>query len=465
MAKGSLAQCHSREEGSPVRPGMDNTGEDPLGADAPWPEDVYLPPRRRQMGTWIVTLCLLLSLGLLGWAAEKRYHFISLAAQRASAQPEVDRRVEPLLAEGERALADGQLDSAQSDFDKASVLTQRDPRALLGVARVAAAKADIAWLKLRLLPPGAAEELRVTKADLNDRVAVARPAAEEALSAAPQDPRALLAKLDALRLAGESEAARGVVLAVFAQASQPETAYALAALDLLQPTSPWATILDRLRLATRSDGTSGRARAALVYALAKSGDVEGAKAELAKLDAQPHPYALVPNLRAWMGVDRAGPVAEKLTEPAAAASSPGSAEASGSPQPPASAIATAAPAGEPARSSPPLTLESASQAVRRGEFERAERIYEGIVARDPNESQALAGLGDVLRSRGDPWGAIDAYQRAINANPSYYPALLGLADTQWARGDHAGAARSYKRVVERFPVGMYPQYVSERAAP
>ncbi len=443
---------------------MDNTGEDPLGADAPWPEDVYVPPRRRQMGTWIVTLCLLSSLGLLGLAAEKRYHVISLATQRATSRPEVDPRLESFLAEGERALANGQLDGAQSDFDKASVLAERDPRALLGVARVAAAKADIPWLKLRLLPPGAAEELRVTKAELNDRVAVARSTAEDALSAAPQDPRAFLAKLDALRLAGESEAARGVVVAVFAQASQPETAYALAALDLLQPTSPWATILDRLRLATRADGTSGRARAALVYALAKSGDVEGAKAELAKLDAQPHPYPLLPNLRGWTGVDRGAPLAETPREPAAAASSPASAEAMGSPQPPASAVA-AAPAGEPVRAGPPLTLESASQAARRGEFERAERIYEGIIARDPNESQALAGLGDVLRSRSDPWGAIDAYQRAINANPSYYPALLGLADTQWARGDHAGAARSYTRIVERFPVGMYPQYVSERATP
>jgi tetratricopeptide (TPR) repeat protein len=101
--------------------------------------------------------------------------------------------------------------------------------------------------------------------------------------------------------------------------------------------------------------------------------------------------------------------------------------------------------------------------VRGGDFERAERIYQGILAGDPNDSQALAGLGDVRRVRGDPWGAIDAYKRAIAVNPSYLPALLGLADTQWSRGDHAAAAPIYKNLVDHFPEGSYPAYVSERA--
>ena len=453
-----------------MRPGTEHAGEDQFGPDAPWPEDIYVPPRRRQFGAWIVTLCLLLSVGLLGLAAEKRYHLIAMATHRtaaAPAAPSIDPRVESFLAEGERALAAGNLDVAQGDFDKASVLTERDPRALLGVARVAAAKADIAWLKLRLLPPEATEDVRVTRAELIERIAVARPAADEALAAAPQDPGALLAKLDALRLAGESEAARGYVLAVFGQSSQPETAYALAALDLQQPTSPWATIIDRLRVATRGDSGSGRARAALIYALARSGDAAGAKAELARLDAQTRPYPLLPSLHAWMGLDRsvaaAGAPAPVESVASAAPSSP--AEASGSTQPQGPAGAIAAPAVESMRAIPPATLELAAQATRRGELDRAERIYQAILARDPNESQALAGLGDVLRSRGDPWGAIEVYQRAIKINPSYLPALLGLADTQWARGDHAGAAQSYKRIVDHFPDRMYPDYVNQRLTP
>jgi tetratricopeptide (TPR) repeat protein len=102
--------------------------------------------------------------------------------------------------------------------------------------------------------------------------------------------------------------------------------------------------------------------------------------------------------------------------------------------------------------------------MRRGEYDRAERIYQGIVAMHPRDSQALSGLGDVRRLHNDPWGAIDAYQRAIEINPSYLPALVGLADTQWARGDRDGATRSYKKIVDRFPETMVPAYVSERAA-
>ncbi len=445
---------------------MDNAGDDQFEADAPWPDDVYLPPRRRRLGVWMVALSLLLSLGLLGWAAEKRYHVVEFAARRVTVQPQVDGRVESLLAEGERSLGEGNLDGAQGAFDKASVLTERDPRVLLGEAHVAAAKADVPWLKMRLLPPEATEETRVTKAQLDERIPIARQSADDALSAAPQDPRALCAKLDALRIAGDSQAAMGYVVAVFAGASQPETAYALAMLDLVQPASPWATLVDRLRLAARAEAGAGRAGAALVYALAKSGDMAGARTELAKLDAQTRLYPLLPDLHAWIGRDRAARSAESPTESSAPASLPSHTETAAPPQPQGPSAATTSPAGEsvrPGQANGPTTLEAAAQAERRGDLVRAERIYQGILATDPNEFQALTGLGDVLRSRGDdPWGAIDAYQRAIRINPSYLPAQLGLADTQWARGDRAGAALSYKRVVDRFPSGMYPEYVNQR---
>ena len=49
-------------------------------------------------------------------------------------------------------------------------------------------------------------------------------------------------KIDALRLAGQQDAARGLVAKVIAQASQPETAYVLAALDLAEPEPLWTTV-------------------------------------------------------------------------------------------------------------------------------------------------------------------------------------------------------------------------------
>ena len=86
-------------------------------------------------------------------------------------------------------------------------------------------------------------------------------------------------------LVPREDMARGYVAKVIAQASQPETAYVLAALDLAEPEPLWTTVVERLRLSADGEGNIGRARAALVYSLAKSGDLAGAKLELAKLDS------------------------------------------------------------------------------------------------------------------------------------------------------------------------------------
>jgi tetratricopeptide (TPR) repeat protein len=458
-----------------VKPWMDPR-EEPFGADPPWQEDIYLPPRRRRMGAWIVTCMLSLSLALVGWAAEKRYHVVALVKDRLagstapSVEPRVEARTDPrvdaLLADGERALTEGKVDAAQGDFDKASVLTERDPRALLGEARVAVAKADVLWLKQRLLAPDASEDARVTKVQLDALVATARQAADDALSVAPSDVAAMRTKLDSLRLAGDADGARAYVTGVAPQASQPDTAYSLAALDLLQvssPSFPVATTVARLRTAADAEGGAGRARAALVYALAKSGDVAQARAELAKLDAQTPPYPVLPNLHAWVGL---GAIAASPAPVEAPAQAPAVAPPAPAPsEPPAAAPQPRAPVAAATLSGADTTAQAAADAVRRGDYDRAERIYQGILAMHPRDSQAMSALGDVRRVHHDPWGAIETYQRAIEINPSYLPALLGLADTQWGRGDHEGASRTYKRIVDRFPPGMYPDYVTQRAAP
>jgi tetratricopeptide (TPR) repeat protein len=108
-------------------------------------------------------------------------------------------------------------------------------------------------------------------------------------------------------------------------------------------------------------------------------------------------------------------------------------------------------------------MQAASQAIKRGDWGRARQIYEALVARDPSDSEALAGIGDVDRAQGNMSGAIAAYKRALGVNPSYMPALLGVADTQWASGNRAEATRAYKDIADRFPEGTYPSYVKTRA--
>ena len=108
-------------------------------------------------------------------------------------------------------------------------------------------------------------------------------------------------------------------------------------------------------------------------------------------------------------------------------------------------------------------MQAAAQAIRKGDWEKARQIYDAIVARNPNDSEALCGVGDVARAEGDSAGAISAYRHVIAINPSYLPALLGLTDTQWATGDRATATKGYREIVDRFPEGTYPAYVKQRA--
>ena len=78
------------------------------------------------------------------------------------------------------------------------------------------------------------------------------------------------------------------------------------------------------------------------------------------------------------------------------------------------------------------------------------------MTRNPSDSEALAGLGDVARAQGDTAGAIAAYKRALAVNPSYLPALLGLADTQWASGDRGGAPCGLQGHRRSLPRGDVP---------
>jgi tetratricopeptide (TPR) repeat protein len=437
-------------------------GHDAQVAFPPSSDDPYDIPRRRRVGGWVVAFVLLLAVSVVSWVLAKPY----LVARNAPSAPRLDTRAQTFLADGERAMAEGDLPAAQQDFDKASVLAERDPRVLLDEARVAAATADIWWLKLRLLPADATEELRATKAQLEESMARARKASDDAISLAPDDYATVRAKIDVLRLQGAREAARGYISKLGPLGTQPETAYVLAALDLAEPEPFWTTVIDRLRLAASADNGAGRARAALVYAMAKAGDVAGAKSELSKLDALSRPYPLLPNLHAF--VDKTAP--KVTTDRDAAINAPRvdvSALPTATPAPPSGGAGTVSADRERDNASGDQSggMHAAAAAIKKGDWAHARQIYEALVARNPSDSEALSGIGDVDRARGDSAGAIAAYKRALAINPSYLPALLGVADTQWASGDHTNARRSYKDIVDRFPEGTYPAYVRGRGEP
>jgi hypothetical protein len=125
---------------------------DQLVSMPPSSDEPMSSTRGRRVGGWIVALVLMLAVGVVGWAVAKPY----LVGRNAHAEAQVDPRALSFLSDGEKAMADGNLESAKQAVDKASALAESNPRVLLDEARVAAAEADIPWLKVRLLSPESA---------------------------------------------------------------------------------------------------------------------------------------------------------------------------------------------------------------------------------------------------------------------------------------------------------------------
>ncbi len=408
--------------------------------------DSNLPSQRpaRRVGGWVIAAILIVSVGIGGVIVGQKY-MPGATPTTVGAAP-LDPRAQEFLRTGERALDDGDLETAKESFDKASVIAEKDPRVLLGMARLATVRADIPWLKQRLSPQDASDE---TKRSWSELSAKARTLADTALTAAPDDIGAVRVKMDALRIAGEREQARGYVTKIIGNAQQPDTAYVLAALDLAEPEPLYKTIIERLRVAAQAEGNSGRARAALVYALARSGDGAGAKGELDRLGLLTRPHPLYAPLKAFV-------------EKAPAKGDGGVAPVASGPVVDVNNLPRQGLGGPPTGDSKSL-LAQGNAAMRRGDYDRANTLFSAALDKNPGDSEAQAGLGDVARAQHNNAGARASYQRAVQMNGHYLPALVGLADAEWDLGDKASAQKRYKDLVENFPDGALPNHVKTRA--
>ncbi len=408
---------------------------------------------RRSVGGFLVAAAVVAGVGILGavWA---RNHFAGAAAKTPGPGAAVDSKAKAFVTAGERALAEGNLDAAKENFDKASALAEKDPVVLRHVAVLAAVRADVPWLKSRLLAADAVDEARSAKDDLAESSALARRAADDALAVAPDDPAALRAKLDALRIGGDRKGARALAGRIGAS-SAPLDAYVLAALELAEDEPLWPLVLDRLRIASSAESGPGRARAALVYALARSGDVTNARAELQRLSSMPRQHSLLPLLRSFVARARptmsveALPDGTRTTLPGHVRGKPEGREH----------LERALPAEA-------WRLVQQGEAARaKGDYDRAEMLFTAALDRHPNDTEALSGLAAIAHSRRDLSGARASYKRVLSSNPNYVPALVGLADVEFESGDRAAASKTYQQVVERFPEGQYPARVRQRLEP
>ena len=278
-------------------------------------------PRRAGSARWIVGFVVAGMLAL-GFATVGR-KLITPGATPGS--PAADERIGTLLQEGEKSLLDGDLEAAQEQLAKASVLSERDARVATVLAQLAAVRGDIAWLRVRLLPDGD-PDLDTAKRELDQAAERSRKATAAAAELAPNDPAVVRARIDTLRVSGDLVGARGLVSSISAASGQAGNALALAELDLGEAKPDWPTVIGRLRVALSGDQNLGRARAMLIYALARSGEVPAAKAELERMIALPRPHPLVRPLRAFVSRE-SGAVPEASGSAAAGKQPPGKATA------------------------------------------------------------------------------------------------------------------------------------------
>jgi len=440
----------------PTRPRYGDPSYEDIDTSEPIPADprYSIAPQRRRMGGWIVAVVLTLGVGVIGYRVGQPY---LTAATPTTAAPALDPKAAKWLTEGEHALEDGNLELAKDNFIKASAVQEKDPHVLLDIAKLAAIRADIPWLKQRLIPETSEDELKATKQELADLLPALRKAADDATAVAPDDPAANRVKVDALRIAGDGASARNFVPKMGSTsqtASQPEAVYVLAALDLGEISPLWATVIERLRTAANAEGNLGRARAALIYALARNGDSATALAELGRLPAR-HPLAAA--LRAFV---QKTPVPAKGDAGAAAVASASSGPVDVNALPHSGAVAAGG-----GSSDPRVLLERAAEAENRGQLLQASKLYEDVLRYDARSSEALAGLGSVSLKQGDPATSRQYFARALGVNPNFMPALVGQADALWKEGDKNAATVKYKDIVERFPESAgYPAYCKTRAA-
>ena len=353
-----------------------------------------------------------------------------VATVTVTAEPSVNApppSAETLLADFDAAIIDGDLDRASLLADKLGVLADKDPRVLVRQARVAVVKADRAWLAERLVASDAGVAAVLTddaaaQPTLSALSAKANALTLDALAAAPEDMQAILARIDALRIAGTPDETDALALHVIAKRTEPDVAYTLGARDFAAAkpqlvANPPPGLVD-LQIAAAANPRLARPQALLAFLLANRGELDAAR-EMAKgLETPAHPNPLLEPLRAYIA----------SRPPAATPSSTN--RTSYVTAPVSHPTDTAEPPDEPTPVAPPLS------------------------------PAQLVAAGDAARAKGDRGAAQTFYTRALASAPGNYAALLGLADIEWETGSRSKAVTHYTQIKERFPNA--PPRVQER---
>lgn len=384
------------------------------------------PPKRSSGMQRIVAVVAAGFLVFVGVTAVRRYVLKPAGTvPTASSKPSNNERVEALIKEAEKNLNEGDLQGAQSKLDQASALSEKNPTVLSELARIAAVRADIKWLKLRLLPTGDPEQALVQR-ELTDTLETARKSVEVAQAVAPEDPGVLRRRIDLLRMSGNLAEARKLVALLPNAAASPDNALVLATLDMAEEKPAWPSVVERLRTAVVGEQSVGRARAMLIYALVRSGDLSSANTEYEQLVAMPKPHPLLNALK------------EMIARAEAAAQ-----------------------AADGGVLSDEDTIRLANETRGTGDPKRAEEMLVALLKKSPTNADAAAVLADIAREKRDVPAAIRYFEQALKNKPNHVAAMSGLADLKWD-SDRQAALALYRQVIQFGGASAYVEHARKR---
>lgn len=392
--------------------------------------------RRAGAARWIVAVV------LLGCTALAALTILpKLLAKPGSFGGQTEARVITLLDQGDRAVSEGDLDAANEAFVKASALVDKDSRVEVRLARLAIVRADIPWLKVRMLEE-ADPDLAPTRRELVLAATKAHQATERAQAALPNDPEVTRCRIDSLRLQSNVSEARKLVASLSKPTSTANDEVALALLDMTESSPAWPAIIERLSHAARSEQNLGHARSVLIYALVQTGDLTRAKAELDQLVAMPRPHPLIGALRGYIAQ------AEKPVEPAQGDDA-----------------GTTTEDPDAAATDDSTLLQSAIDATTNGELDKAAQLLKDLEARLPNDANVSTAGGRLALKQQDRAAAARYFEKALSVDKNQFDAMSGLADIKWDSGEKQGASILYRQIIERAgPDSPYLARAKERFA-
>ena len=97
-----------------------------------------------------------------------------------------------------------------------------------------------------------------------------------------------------------------------------------------------------------------------------------------------------------------------------------------------------------------------------GQVAKAQKVFEGLTALDPYESNFHVGLGAVCQKQGELDRALLEYDRAVQLNQHDIPALTNRAEVLVEKGELVSAVESLRVVLELDPAAEHPHTARAR---